>query len=407
MTTQKIVLAYSGGLDTSVSIRWLKEKYHYDVIAVSIDLGEGKNLQAIREKALSIGASECYVIDAKETFANEFIVPALKANALYEGVYPLISALSRPLIAKLLVDIAHDEGAVAVAHGCTGKGNDQVRFDVSISVLDPQLKIVAPAREEPMSREAAIAYANQYHIPLPIDLNNPFSIDQNLWGRSCECGVLEDPWVAPPEAAYELTQSLLDTPDEAAEIIIDFEEGIPVALDHKPMPLQYILSHLNQLAGIHGIGRIDHIENRLIGIKSREVYEAPAAMTLIAAHQALETLTLSKEVAHAKPSLEKLMANLIYDGMWYSPLKSCVMAFIDESQKNVTGQVRMRLHKGHATVVGRQSKKSLYQLSLATYKPGDQFDHQAALGFIKLWGLPLQVYSIVHHNQDVLEEAQI
>ena len=399
MIKPKIVLAYSGGLDTSVAIHWLKEQYQYDVVALIVDVGEGKNLAAIQQKALAVGASQCYALDAKDIFAQEYVLPALKANVLYEGVYPLISALSRPLIAKLLVDIAHRENAVAVAHGCTGKGNDQVRFDVSIHTLNSQLKIVAPAREHPVSREAAIEYARQHDIPLPVDLDNPFSIDLNLWGRSCECGILEDPWVEPPEQAYALTQPISACPDAAEEISLDFIQGVPVAINGQSMSLKEILICLNETAGKHGVGRIDHIENRLIGIKSREVYEAPAAITLIKAHQALEALTLTRDVAHFKPLLEQRFSQLIYEGLWYSPLISAIKVFMDETQKNVTGCVRVKLHKGHATVVGRKSPRSLYNLALATYKPQDQFDHKAAVGFIKLWGLPLEVYAQVNQSE--------
>lgn len=389
--TKKIVLAYSGGLDTSVAIKWLQESHGYEVIAVIVDVGEGKDLAAIKEKALTIGASQSLAIDAKQRFASEYILPALQANALYEGEYPLVSALSRPLIAKLLVEVAHQEGAVAVAHGCTGKGNDQVRFDVAFMSLDPDLKIVAPVRENPMSRENAIAYAQQHNIPIPINRENPFSIDRNLWGRSCECGVLEDPWVAPPEAAYALTTAIADTPAQAEEISIDFSQGVPTAVDGKAKPLDQLILDLNERAGAHGIGRLDVIENRLIGIKSREIYEAPAAITLITAHRALEALTLTRELAHFKPLLEQKLANLIYEGMWYSPLREAILAFLKTSQQTVTGTVRLKLYKGQATVVGRRSQQSLYQFKLATYDQSDQFDHSAALGFIKLWGLPLQV----------------
>jgi len=396
MSKQKIVLAYSGGLDTSVAIKWLQEKYDYDVIALVADVGEGKDLDFIKQKALSVGAIECHVIDAKAQFADEFVLPALKANALYEGVYPLISALSRPLIAKLLVDVAEKEGAVAVAHGCTGKGNDQVRFDVSVMALNPNLKIVAPVRENPLSRQEAIAYAEQNNIPVPISLENPFSIDQNLWGRSCECGVLEDPWVEPPEAAHEWTTPLADTPDVPDEITLEFAQGVPVSLNNNKMPLYELIMALNNSAGAHGVGRIDHIENRLVGIKSREIYEAPAAITLIKAHQALETLTLTRAMSQFKQLLEQKLAQLIYEGMWYSPLHNAINAFMDETQKTVSGVVRIKLFKGHATVVGRQSPQSLYNLQLATYNPDDEFDHQAAEGFIKLWGLPLEVYTKVN-----------
>jgi argininosuccinate synthase len=392
MATKKIILAYSGGLDTSCSIRWLKEQYGYEVIAVTMDVGEGKELAPIRDKALKVGASACYVLPLQEQFASEFLIPALKANALYENVYPLISALSRPLIARSLVEVAKKENAVAVAHGCTGKGNDQVRFDLGIKSLAPHLDIIAPARENPMGRDTAISYAKQHDIPLPIDLDSPFSIDQNLWGRSCECGILEDPWVEPPEEAYALTKNLAQAPENPEEITIEFEKGVFTSLNFKANPLSELISELNHIAGRHGIGRIDHIENRLIGIKSREVYEAPAAITLINAHRALEGLTLTRDVAHFKPLIEQRFANLIYEGLWFSPLREALYAFIQQTQKRVTGAVRMKLHKGQARVVGRTSPYSLYLKDLATYSKEDQFDHHAAIGFIKLWGLPNQIY---------------
>ncbi len=396
MSKDKIVLAYSGGLDTSVAIKWLQDKYHYDVIAVSADVGEGKDLSAIKQKALDVGAIQSHILDVKKEYAEEYLTKALKANALYEGVYPLISALSRPLIAKKLVEIAASENAVAVAHGCTGKGNDQVRFDVSIKTLNPNLKIVAPVREAPMSREEAIMYAEKNNIPLPINLNSPFSIDLNLWGRSCECGVLENPWVEPPEEAYEWTTAINKTPDEATIIEIAFEKGLPVALNGNKMPFHVLLAELNEMGGKHGVGRIDHVENRLIGIKSREVYEAPAAMTLIKAHQALESLCLTRDVAHFKVLLEQKFANQVYEGLWYSPLLEAINAFIDKTQETVNGVVRIKLHKGNATVIGRKSEQSLYQHKLATYQADDQFDHNASEGFIKIWGLPLEVNAIVN-----------
>jgi argininosuccinate synthase len=391
MSKPKIILAYSGGLDTSCSIKWLEEQYGFEVICMAADVGEGKAMEPIKEKALKVGASQCYVLDLKEKFAEELLLPALQANTLYEGIYPLISALSRPLIAQSLVDIAKKENATAVAHGCTGKGNDQVRFDVSITALAPHLQIVAPAREHPMAREDAIAYAAKHNIPLPINLNNPFSIDQNLWGRSCECGVLEDPWAAPPENAYDLTSSIDNAPNEAEEIIIEFEQGKPVSLNGKKLSLANLILELNQIAGKHGVGRIDHIENRLVGIKSREVYEAPAAITLITAHKALEAITLTREVAHFKPIIELQFAQLIYDGLWFSPLRDALYAFIKSTQQYVTGKVRIKLHKGHAIVAGRDSPYSLYVKNLATYDASDKFDHNAALGFIKLWGLPTEI----------------
>lgn len=399
--TKKIVLAYSGGLDTSCSIKWLQEQYGYEVIAVTMDVGEGKDLQPIEAKALQIGASKCYVLPLQENFAHQFLVPALQANALYENIYPLVSALSRPLIAQALVEIAQQEQAIAVAHGCTGKGNDQVRFDVSIKALAPHLQIVAPARENPLSREQAITYAQQHQIPLPIDLNNPFSIDQNLWGRSCECGILENPWIEPPEAAYALTQNITNAPATAEEMIISFSEGIPIALNHQKKSFVHIIQELNIIAGRHGVGRIDHIENRLVGIKSREVYEAPAAITLITAHRALEALTLTREVAQFKPIIEQRFTNLIYEGLWFSPLRNALYEFIKATQSRVTGDVRIKFHKGHAMVTGRESPYSLYVKNLATYAQDDQFDHHAALGFIKLWGLPTQIY---HQHQHLVSK---
>lgn len=395
----KIVLAYSGGLDTSVAIKWLQEQYGYSVIAVCGDVGEEKDLSAIQAKALKVGADKCYTPDLQATFAEEYLLPALQANALYEGVYPLVSALSRPLLSQALVAIAEQEGAVAVAHGCTGKGNDQVRFDVSITTLNPNLKVVAPVRENPMGRDEAIQYANDHNIPLPINLHNPFSIDQNLWGRSCECGALEDPWAEPPEAAYDWTVNPAEAPDTPEEITISFEKGVPVALNQQAMSFLDIIKQLNITLGTHGIGRIDHIENRLVGIKSREVYEAPAAMTLIKAHQALEAMTLPREVAQFKPIMEKQFAQLVYEGLWFSPLTKAVNAFIASTQHSVTGDVRIKCFKGQATVVGRQSPHSLYQLDLATYTADDQFDHAAAVGFIKLWGLPSQVYSKMNQEK--------
>ncbi len=400
MANPKVVLAYSGGLDTSVAIKWLQEQ-GYDVVACCLDVGEGKDLEFVKEKALKVGAVKSYMIDAKEEFANEYALIALQAHALYEGKYPLISALSRPLISKKLVEIAELEGAVAVAHGCTGKGNDQVRFEVSIQALNPNLKVIAPVREWKWSREEEIEYAKQHNIPIPIDLDSPFSIDQNLWGRSNECGILEDPWAAPPEEAYELTASLEHTPNEPDIIEIGFEQGVPKTINGKAYPLAALILELNALAGKHGVGRIDHVENRLVGIKSREVYECPGAITLIKAHKELEDLTLVKEVAHFKPVIEQKIAEVIYNGLWFSPLKDALVAFLKETQKNVTGVVRVKLFKGHAIVEGRKSPFSLYDEKLATYTSEDQFDHQAAVGFISLFGLPTKVYSIVNSQKKV------
>jgi argininosuccinate synthase len=398
MSKEKIVLAYSGGLDTSIAIKWFEEKYNYDVIAVVGDLGEGKNLEAIKQKALKTGAIACHVLDLKKEFADEYLACALKANALYEGVYPLISSLSRPLISKKLIEIANQEGAAFVSHGCTGKGNDQVRFDVSLMTLKPGIKIIAPMRDHPMTRENAILYAKEHEIDLPIDLNSPFSIDKNLWGRSCECGVLEDPWVQAPEAAYELTQSPEKSPAAPEYIEITFDKGLPTSLNGQAMPFHLLIAALNEMAGQHGVGRIDHVENRLVGIKSREIYEAPAAITLIKAHQAIESLCLTRDVAQFKPLMEQKFANMVYEGLWFSPLLNAVNAFINESQSTVSGTVKLKLFKGTATVVGRKSAHSLYQHDLATYAEGDKFDHTAAVGFIKIYGLPMVVNSMVNQE---------
>ncbi|MCV9888848.1 argininosuccinate synthase [Metabacillus halosaccharovorans] len=395
---KKVVLAYSGGLDTSVAIKWLQEQ-GYDVVAACLDVGEGKDTAFVQQKALQVGAVESYMIDAKEEFANDFALVALQAHTLYEGKYPLVSALSRPLIAKKLVEIAEKENAVAVAHGCTGKGNDQVRFEVSIKALNPELEVLAPVREWGWSREEEIEYASKHGIPIPINLDSPYSIDQNLWGRSNECGILEDPWAAPPEGAYDLTTPLEKTPDQAEIIEIDFEQGVPVKINGKAYPLHELILTLNEIAGRHGVGRIDHVENRLVGIKSREVYECPGAMTLIKAHKELEDLTLVKEVAHFKPVIEQKMAELIYNGLWFSPLKPALHAFLKETQKYVTGTVRVKLFKGHAIVEGRKSEYSLYDEKLATYTKDDAFDHNAAIGFIELFGLPTKVNSMVKNKK--------
>jgi argininosuccinate synthase len=403
MAKEKIVLAYSGGLDTSVSVKWIQEKYGYDVIALGLDVGEGKDLEAIKNKALNVGAVKAYMIDAKELLAKEYILPALKANCLYEGKYPLSSALSRPLISKLLVEVAEKEGAKAVAHGCTGKGNDQVRFEVSIQALNPSLKVVAPVREWGMTRDEEIKYAEENGIPIPVDLDNPFSIDANIWGRACEAGVLEDPWAEAPEAAFDWTNPIELTPDVAEYVEIEFEQGVPVALNGETLPLVQLIETLNALGGKHGVGRIDHIENRLVGIKSREVYENPAALILINAHKELEFLTLTREVTQFKTQVEQQMAKIIYEGLWYSPIKPALDAFIDETQKTVTGTIRVKLHKGNHTVVGRKSPFSLYNEELATYSKGDAFDHNAAVGFIKIWGLPTKVYSEVTKKETIVK----
>lgn len=397
---KKVVMAYSGGLDTSVAIKWFLDQ-GYDVVACCLDIGEGKDLAFIQSKALDMGASKSIVIDAKEEFANEYALLALQAHAMYEQKYPLVSALSRPLIAKKLVEVAEQEKADAVAHGCTGKGNDQVRFEVSIKALNPNLEVLAPVRDWSWSREEEIEYAKEKGVPIPINLDSPFSIDQNLWGRSNECGVLEDPWAAPPANAYDLTAELEDTPDQPDVIEIEFVGGVPVSLDGKKYSLSELILTLNKLAGKHGVGRIDHVENRLVGIKSREIYECPGAVTLLTAHKELEDLTLVKELAHFKPNIEKKLTEMIYEGLWFSPLKPALEAFLKESQKFVNGIARVKLFKGHAIVEGRKSANSLYNENLATYTADDEFDQSASVGFIKLWGLPTEVHSMIQNKNKV------
>jgi argininosuccinate synthase len=386
----KVILAYSGGLDTSVAVAWIKEKYGMDVITLTIDVGNERDFTAAKEKALKVGAIKALVADAKQLFIDYFVFPALQANALYQGQYPLATALSRPLMVKLMVDTATEEGATAVAHGCTGKGNDQVRFDVGIKTLAPNLKIIAPAREWGMTREETIAYAKQHDIPVPITVDSPYSIDECLWGRAIECGILEDPWAEPPEDAFTWTKPPDKTPDKPAYVEIGFEKGIPVTYNGKTMNGVELVQKLNEVAGEHGIGRIDHIEDRVVGIKSREVYEAPAATVLIQAHQALEAMTLSKDQLRFKQMVTTEYSELIYNGLWFSAMNRDLSAYILSTQRFVTGTVRMKMFKGHAAVLGRRSPKSLYNLGLATYDKGDQFDQSAAAGFIHLWGLSAQ-----------------
>ncbi|PRO66928.1 argininosuccinate synthase [Alkalicoccus urumqiensis] len=403
MSKGKVVLAYSGGLDTSVCIKYLQEEYGYEVIALGLEVGEGKDLDALKEKALEVGAEKAVIIDAKELLAEEYLLPALQANSLYEGKYPLSSALSRPLISKLLVEVAEQEGAVAVAHGCTGKGNDQVRFEVSIQALNPDLDVIAPVREWGMNREEEIEYAKEKGIKVPVNVEKPYSIDANIWGRACEAGVLEDTWKEAPEEAFDWTANIADTPDEPEYVEIGFEHGKPVSLNGEKKPLVSIIQELNKTAGIHGVGRIDHIENRLVGIKAREVYENPGALVLINAHKEMEFLTLTKEVTQFKTSVEQKFTQLIYDGLWYSPLKDALYSFISETQSQVNGKVQVKLWKGTHTVVARHSENSLYNEELATYSKGDAFDHNAALGFIKLWGLSTKTYSQVNKKKNLVE----
>src|SRR6478672_3985633 len=390
----KVVLAYSGGVDTSVCIPYLKEEWGVkEVITLAADLGQGDELDPIREKALKSGASESLVINAQESFVKDYAFAALQANALYENRYPLSTALARPLIAKLLVEAAEKYGADAVAHGCTGKGNDQVRFDVSIAALNPNLKVLAPAREWGMSREETIAYGERFGIPSPVKKSSPYSIDRNLLGRSIEAGPLEDPWTEPLEEVYLLTKAIADTPNEPEYVEIGFEQGIPTTLNGKALSPIELVTQLNQLAGNHGIGRIDMIENRLVGIKSREIYETPGLLVLIQAHRDLESLTLTADVSHYKRGIEETYSQIIYNGLWYSPLKAALDAFIQKTQERVSGTVRVKLFKGNATMAGRKSDNSLYSPDLATYGAEDQFDHKAAEGFIYVWGLPTRVWS--------------
>jgi argininosuccinate synthase len=390
----KAVLAYSGGVDTSVCIPYLKNEFGVEgVITLAADLGQGDELEPIKQKALDSGAEESLVIDVRERFVNEFAFPAIQANAFYENRYPLSTALARPLIAQILVEAAEKYGADAIAHGCTGKGNDQVRFDVSIMALNPKLKILAPAREWGMSREETIAYGEKYGIQSPVKKSSPYSLDRNLLGMAIEAGPLEDPWVEPPNDVFRLTKAIEDTPNEPEYVEIGFEKGIPVSLNGEFLDGVALITKLNQMSGNHGIGRIDMIENRLVGIKSREIYECPAMTVLIHAHRDLESLTLTSDVTRYKRGIEETYSQLVYNGLWFSPLKGALDAFVQQTQERVTGVVRVKLFKGNAIMAGRQSANSLYSMDLATYGAEDAFDHKAAEGFIYVWGLPTRVWS--------------
>jgi len=400
---KKIALAYSGGLDTSIMVKWLCEKYNAEVIAVTGNLGQKKDLEGLEEKALKTGASKIYIEDLTHEFITEYVWKSLKAGALYEGQYPMACAIGRPLLAKMLVETAIKEGADAVAHGCTGKGNDQVRFELGVQTLAPHLEIIAPLRTwEFKSREEEIDYAIENNIPLKITKESPYSIDENLYGIAIECGILEDPTVAPPEEAYQITQSPLKAPDKPEVVSITFEKGIPVLINGSSYTPVEIIQYLNQAGGKNGIGRIDMIENRVVGIKSREIYEAPAAVILNAAHHELEKMVLDKETFRYKQDVSNKIANMIYDGLWFTPLFTSLMAFVDSTQEFVNGEIILELYKGNLRVLSRNSKFSLYNIKLATYTVDDTFDHKASEGFLKIYGLPYKTISQLR-NQTINE----
>jgi argininosuccinate synthase len=392
---QKIVLAYSGGLDTSVAIRWLEENYQSEVATLTMDIGGKVDLEGARQRAEQIGAIRADVLNAREEFITEYVWPALQAGAIYEGIYPLATALGRPLIAKHLVRIALEEDAFAIAHGCTGKGNDQVRFDVSAAALAPHLKVIAPAREWNMTREQEIAYANERNVPLDLHKRSSYSVDENLFGRSIEAGDLEDPWAEPPEDAWAWTVSAAEAPTAPRYVEITFVNGVPTALDGRELSGAELVETLNELAGAAGVGRIDHVENRLVGIKSRELYESPAGVVLHQAHRALEQLCLTKDQSRFKERVASEYADLVYNGLWFSAHRLNLDAYVRSTQVHVNGDVRVRLQQGASTVVGRRSADSLYRKDLATYDAGDAFDHTAAVGFIQLYGLPVRTQARV------------
>ena len=392
---KKVVLAYSGGLDTSVCVKWL-EQQGAEPYTLYLDLGQGEPSEDVKAKALEIGATDAFVRDARAEFAREYVAPAIKANALYGGKYPLFTALGRPLIAKKLVEAAREVGATHIAHGSTGKGNDQVRFDVTTASIAPDLTVVAPVRDWNMSRPEEMAYAEEHGIPVPTTKESPYSVDENLWGRSIEAGPLEDPDYEPTEDVFALTTSPENAPDEPQYVELGFERGLPTTLDGEELPLVDLISEVGALAGANAVGRIDMVEDRLVGIKSREIYEAPAALAIIAAHRELETLTLTRDVLRFKTTVEQRYAELTYEGLWFTPLKSALDAFVVETQKTVTGTVRLKLYKGNSTIVGRKAPNALYSEDLATYDPNSTFDEAAAAGFIALWGLSARQWASVN-----------
>ena len=396
---QRVVLAYSGGLDTSVGIGWLKDATGKEVVAMAIDVGQGgEDMEVIRQRALDCGAVESVVIDAQSEFADDYIMPALKANALYQKRYPLVSALSRPLIAKYLAKTAKELGADTVAHGCTGKGNDQVRFEASVAAISPDLTSIAPIRDLALTRDKALEYAAEHNLPIAQSKKSPYSVDQNVWGRAVETGFLEDPWNAPIEDLYTYTQDP-DVLSEPTELIIKFDQGIPVAIDGVSYSAIEMVKKMNELAGAHGVGRIDIVEDRLVGIKSREIYEAPAGIALIQAHEELENLTLERDVNRFKKGIEDKWATMVYEGLWFSDLKRSLDVFIDHTQKYVSGEIRLKLRGGRAVVTGRRSEQSLYDFNLATYDTGDSFDSSLAKGFIELWALPSKISARRSHGK--------
>jgi argininosuccinate synthase len=402
---ERIVLAYSGGLDTSVAIGWIAEERNADIIAVAADVGQGgEDLEVIRERALACGAAESVVLDLKDEFADDFCLPALKANALYMDRYPLVSALSRPVIVKHLVWAAQEYGATTVAHGCTGKGNDQVRFEVGIGALAPDLDVIAPVRDSGMTRDKAIEFAERNGLPIDVNKKSPYSIDQNLWGRACETGFLEDIWNGPIEDVYGYTANPAE-PREPDEVVIGFEHGVPTAIDGKPVTVLEAVQQLNARAGAQGVGRIDMVEDRLVGIKSREVYEAPGAAALITAHMELENVTMERDLARFKRTVDQRWGELVYDGLWFSPLKRSLDAFVESSQRHVTGEIRMTMHGGRAVVTGRRSNESLYDFDLATYDTGDTFDQSLAKGFVQLWGMPSRIAARRdQHSEEIIDD---